>query len=384
MALVAVLLCLGILGSNAAESKELEITGVAARGKLIPVALSGFTGEAESVLKFDLYVAGFEFVHPDKAQFLITGSNAGGAVEGRLIDGISKKQRLGIRFSNGTTRAQAHALSDAIVRELTGQPGIAQTRIAFKRDGGRKSEIYVSDYDGHNAVAVTRDGTLTAAPTWVPGKLMLYYTSYKSGFPDIYSHDLVSGQRRVISKYSGLNTSPAVSPDGRKIAMVLSKAGSPDIYVANADGTGLKRLTTTKEDESSPCWSPDGSTICFVSRMSGRPRLYTIPATGGAPKALRVTGVGSATEPSWSPDGKYIAFTAMRGQFEICIVPAEGGLSETLVAGEDPSWAPNSRTIVFTRRANGKRVLSLLDVPTKHVKDVQQNLGSCSQPSWAR
>jgi len=52
--------------------------------------------------------------------------------------------------------------------------------------------------------------------------------------------------------------------------------------------------------------------------------------------------------------------------------------------GEDPSWSPNSRTLVFTRRSAGDRRLSLLDVPTGHVKDLVRISGNCSQPSWAR
>jgi Tol biopolymer transport system component len=65
-------------------------------------------------------------------------------------------------------------------------------------------------------------------------------------------------------------------------------------------------------------------------------------------------------------------------------VPAGGGEATILVPGEDPSWSPNSRTVVFSRRAGNQRVLSLLDVPTKQVKDVSRISGSNSQPSWAR
>ena len=71
--------------------------------------------------------------------------------------------------------------------------------------------------------------------------------------------------------------------------------------------------------------------------------------------------------------------------FELATVPAKGGQVETLVAGEDPTWAPNSRTVVFARRlGGGRRGLSLLDVPTKQVKNIVQLSGSVSQPSWAR
>ena len=166
--------------------------------------------------------------------------------------------------------------------------------------------------------------------------------------------------------------------------MILSKGGSPDIYLSNPDGSGLRQLTSTREDESSPCWSPDGQTLCFASRQTGRASLYTMPAAGGAMKRLRTENVASVTEPDWSPDGKNIAFTTTTGGFHICTVPAQGGVAEVLVPGEYPSWSPNSRTLILSRRNGNRYVLSLLDVPTKKVKDIGQISGNASQPDWAK
>jgi len=150
------------------------------------------------------------------------------------------------------------------------------------------------------------------------------------------------------------------------------------------DGSGLRQLTTTKELEASPCWSPDGRTICFTSAEGGRPSLYTIPASGGAMKRLNTGGVTQCTEPDWSPDGQWIAFTRAAGEFTIYVMPAAGGSANAIAAGEDPSWSPNSRTLVFTRRVGGERRLSLLDVPSKHVKDLTRISGGCSQASWSK
>jgi TolB protein len=352
--------------------------------KVIPISMTGFSGEADSALRFDLWIAGFEFVTPDKAQYLVEGSNTD-RLEGRLNDRISKASLLAKAYSGDDKRRLAHAFANDIIQALTKTKGVTLTRIGFKVDTGANSEVYQADYDGRNPVQITKDASIVAAPTWVPGKRMLLYTSYKLGNPDIYSHDLSSGARQIVARYSGLNTSASVSPDGRRVAMVLSKGGSPDIYVADIDGTNLKQLTVTKEDESSPCWSPDGQTLCFVSRVGGRAALYLIASTGGgALRRLTVGGALTTTEPDWSPDGKTIVFTSLMGDFNICTIPAGGGAATVLATGEDPSWAPNSRTVVFARRVRGNRVLSLLDVPTKRVKDIQQVSGSCSQPCWAR
>lgn len=350
----------------------------------IPLALVGYGGEVAATLRFDLEVAGCRIVEESEANFILSGSN-GTAVEGRLRD-RNGAALLGKLYSAGTPRQQAHALADDVIEALGGR-GIAQTRIAFKCETSPGvSEIYVSDYDGHGAQRVTSDGSIVAAPTWVPGRLALLYTSYRLGNPDIFVHDLSARTRQAVSRRAGLNTSAAVSPDGQRVAMILSKDGSPNLYVSRLDGSSLQRLTTNRQGDSSPCWAPDGRTLCFSSRLRGPSSLYTIPDGGGEPRRLRLAGVSNGTEPDWSPDGKFIVFTTQSGgRFEVCVVPAEGGDVSRLVQGEDPVWAANSRTVIYARRVgNGKRVLSLLDVPTRQTKDLPRISGSCSQPTWAR
>src|SRR5882672_4021055 len=60
--------------------------------KPIPVSISGFSGEVDTVLKQDLLFMGFENVAPDQARFLINGSNSG-RVEARVIERNNKQER---------------------------------------------------------------------------------------------------------------------------------------------------------------------------------------------------------------------------------------------------------------------------------------------------
>ncbi|MFM1770031.1 MAG: Tol-Pal system protein TolB [Verrucomicrobiota bacterium] len=349
----------------------------------IPVHVSGFTGEADAVLKNDLRFMGVVHGSPEEARYLITGTGAGRA-EARVTEKVTRALVHQAAFTAATPRTAVHALADSIAKKLTGLPGIAQTRITYKVENGPgRSEVYIADYDGFGAQAVTRDNVIVASPAWA-GKGTLVYASYKSGQPTIFSHVLATGARAAVGRNPGSSYSPAVSPDGRRVAMILNKGGSPDLYVSNLDGSGLVQLTKTREAESSPCWSPDGSRLCYVSREGGPPALYTISASGGGRSPIRTTFAPNPTEPDWSPDGKWIAFTAQTGGFKIFIVPAGGGQAVEVAAGEDPSWAPNSRALIFCSGRDHAKTLSLLDVPTKYVKPLARVSESNSQPGWAR
>jgi TolB protein len=352
--------------------------------KPIPVSLEGFSGEVADVLRFDLYVQGFSFVAPDAAQYQISGS-AGTSVTGSVTDKLAKKVLLSNSYTGTSPRRQAHAFANDIVFAITGKKGIGLTKIAFKAQSpSGAGEIYVSDFDGHDAQPVTHDNAIVSRPSWMPGRLALYYNSYKLENPDIFFSDLSTGQRRVVASFGGSNFSPSASPDGSKLTMILSKDGRPDVYVCNADGSNVKRLTTGIED-SSPCWSPDGQWICFATKINGRRLLAKVPAAGGAVQVIHTAGAPNPTEPDWSPDGKWIAFTSQTSEFDICVVPADGSASPTLlVAGENPSWSSNSRTLVFNHSVGYRQMLSVLDVFTKQVKDVSRIAGSDSEPAWRK
>jgi len=382
--LVALGLCVFVGMALADEEILISKEIVPGKEKPVPVSLSGFSGEAEAVIKLDLTVQGFAFTPPETADYLLSGS-ANGNLTGRAQDRFNKNMLVNKSYTGASLRRQAHAFVDDFLIAI-GRKGIGQTKIAYKAGEGASSEIYIADFDGFGAQAITTEKNIVAAPAWVPRHFALCYGSYRADHPDIYHHDLGTGRLTKLAYYPGSNISPAPSPDGSKVAMVLSKSGAVDLYVADLpDGGNLRQLTKSREDESSPCWSPDGQWICFAGKSNERRALWKVPATGGTPVRIPTSGVSNPSEPDWSPDGKWIVFTSQMGGFEICVVPAAGGTATPLVSGEDPSWAPNSRTVVYVQRdRSGGRRLSLLDVPTKQTKDVPRISGINSQPSWAK
>ena len=69
-ALAAMLLAGLALGQSQRTVIDVDVFD-AGEVKAIPVTIEGFSGETLALLKFDLFVQGFEFVDKDKAQFII-------------------------------------------------------------------------------------------------------------------------------------------------------------------------------------------------------------------------------------------------------------------------------------------------------------------------
>src|ERR1017187_2163194 len=198
-----------LLAGTAALAQEVlpPIIGSFALGNTPPiwVSMSGLTGEAATTLQFDLYVQGFAFTNAEAAQYLITGSNNGN-LQAKASDPHNKSTLVSKAYSGASLRRQVHAFADDFIAALPQHAkGIAQTKMAFKGENSPTSEIYVADFDGRNAQAVTKDNNLVAAPDWVPGHLALYYVSYKLNHVDIFYHDLSTGARRAWGPFNGSN-----------------------------------------------------------------------------------------------------------------------------------------------------------------------------------
>jgi len=341
--------------------------------------VSGADGAAiTKVLQNDLALSGyFSVTGGANAAFTVSGASSGGGLQGKVADHAG--QTALAKSYSGSARAVAHQFADDIIETLTGNKGMAGSKIAFVGTRSGRKEIYTADYDGSNVQQLTRDNNISVNPSLSPDGRKLAYTGYKSGYADIYLVDLASGSRERIIKFPGTNSGAAFSPDGGRLACTLSKDGNPELYVTGAGCGGARRLTHTPGVESSPTWSPNGDEIIYSSDDRGTPQLYRI-SSGGGSGSLISTGFGYCTEPSWSPDGKKVAFSIRQGGFQIAVLDLQGGQARVLTAGERPAWGPDSRHILFAEGG----ALYLIDAQTGKKTRVLDGLGKITEPTWSR
>lgn len=114
---------------------------------------------------------------------------------------------------------------------------------------------------------------------------------------------------RPLTSDPGVETHPALSPDGRMIAYAGGGGFGTqrDIFLRGvADGTPI-RLTNTAEDEMAPAWSPDGRRIAFVRRIPGAPcEILVAPVPQGEPRVVGRCSVEAMTRLAWTGGGEIL------------------------------------------------------------------------------
>lgn len=270
-------------------------------------------------------------------------------------------------------RLALHAVADEIERWVTGEQGIAATRILFTRDG----TLWMVDSDGENAHEVPGIGSgLTGA--WHPGGTTIAYTEMLDDGTHLIVRDLVRGTSRRVSFGGGTNTSPAFSPDGRTLVYASGLDGTDLLALPLQGGEGPVRVTIGRgSTNAQPTFSPDGRRIAFTSSRLGHQEIYITDSDGANTELLTTTGFGDQlyrADPSWSPDGRFVAFsTQIQGRFQIATIGLrDRGVKQHTMDGinEDPSWAPDARHLVFTSNRGGSRQLWVLDTESGRMRQL--------------
>ena len=310
--------------------------------------------------------------------------------EMRLYDLTTPEQRLiaakKFDLPPAQLRRLAHKIADEVVLQFTGEPGIADTKVAYVTGGRGGKEIVMADYDGSATAPVTRNGSINLMPVWSPDARSLAYTSFIQGYPDIYR--LFPFERRpaqTLAAFAGLNSSPAWSPDGKSVAMTLSKDGNPEIYVLTLQTGTLKRLTRHAGIDTEPTFSPTGREIAFISDRNGAPHVFVMDVEGANVRPL-TTG-GRHTQPRWSPKGDVIVYTMRQGTHDIWAVSADGSNPRRLTSGpadnQGPTWAPNGRHLMFqSNRLGTWQIFSMLLDGTAQTQ-ITRGTSESTSPSWS-
>lgn len=288
---------------------------------------------------------------------------------------------------NKDWRMAVHGASDQIEQWISGQRGIAQSRIAYVRE----SRIWMVDSDGANAAPVNARGL---SPKWTPNGRAIVYNLVEADVSPIMLMDVATGAQKTLTNLrssQGGDVAPVVTPDGRTVIFGRQSPSGADLFSIPLAGGSAQRLTSGRGKASvSPTVSPDGLRMSFSSDRTGNQDVYVSDIDGSNVEVLTQGGVGERNwrdSPDWSPDGRFVAYqSGVAPSFQIMLVNVRDQTTKFVTSegrNVEPSWAPDSRHLVVASARNSlTQQLWVIDTQTGTARQLTR--GSLPRaPAWS-
>ena len=266
-------------------------------------------------------------------------------------------------------------IRDAIINNYL--PAIPQLRGYYAYRGGQAVWNYIDQEYGRQKVTEIMQALYTQRSLEAAFKrsLGLSVEEFSERWKDFYRKRYLPevANREDLSNFGDLlterqgrrgtyDTSPAVSPQGDKIAMITNARGYFDVVVISAI-TGEKIKTLIKGEDNvnfeelnilnpNLSWSPDGEKIALSSKSKGNDNLAIVDYETGKVRMVKFPKLDAIGSVAWSPDGNKIAFDGNIGPFQDIYVynlntQEFNNLTNDVISDYQPAWGPDSETIYF-------------------------------------
>jgi eukaryotic-like serine/threonine-protein kinase len=183
-------------------------------------------------------------------------------------------------------------------------------------------------------------------------------------------------------------SSPAISPDGKQIALTL-EGSSYDAWVYD-----LQRATLTKvtfgADDYNPHWSPDGKMLAYHSSKSGSVQVYVKHGIVQGDEVKVTDSPEYKQFYGWTPDGREVIFSRLNKDkgYDLFAAPVQGDHKPRLLveggpfAKHDASLSPDGRWLAYVSDESGQDEIFVQSMSDPNMR-AQISSGVAAAPRWA-
>ena len=212
-----------------------------------------------------------------------------------------------VRFRSGIPSIILHELATNAKRNLSQTLGPG-TSIAWSPSGEKlayasyargDSNIFTYNMKSKKVQQVTFDRAVDTEPSWASENI-LYFTSDRSGNPQIYRSDVSLNFIQRITMSGNYNTDVDVSPAGDRLAFLSQEtSGNFSIYVRDLI-TGKEETISSGYLDESPKFMPNGRQVSCLSKRHGVRTVVIVNLEGKHEEHLQIP-FDHVQQIAWSP-----------------------------------------------------------------------------------
>ena len=293
-----------------------------------------------------------------------------------------KRRVLGLPDS---LRQSSHYVSDGIYEFFYGIEGISSTKLMYVTKTANIHRLIISDSDGFNEQVLLKSNSAIISPAWSNDAQQIAYVSFENNRAQVFTQNLVSGQRELIISSRSSVSSPAWSPNNEELAFASTKDGNSEIYVINLRNKNINRLTENIAIDTEPAWSPDGKKIIFTSDRSGSPQIYEIDIRTKLKRRLTTVGTYNARA-SYLSNKEIILVHRNLTNFNIASLNLNTRDLSVLTStknDESPCIAPNGNVIIYATKDGNLSYLAGVNISSKVSFKLPALYGELKEPAWS-
>ncbi len=214
----------------------------------------------------------------------------------------------------------------------------------------------------------------------------------ENGYAHLFAYDPASLSLIRLTSGAWNDVTPALSPDGTRLAFASNRNGFWDLYLLDLASGQVAQITNTPEYDSSPSWSPDLAWLAYETYLNDNLEIAILSLTNPDQKPILLTeDPASDHSPAWSPGGRQIAFVSNRaGQADIWLADLDKvderftNLSHTPQAEEShPVWNADGKRLAWASASQGIGASGVYVWEATNPTGTAQWVGDGNWPAWS-
>jgi len=217
--------------------------------------------------------------------------------------------------------------------------------LAYVSFENKRSSIYVQQVSSGERRLVSGRVGINGAPAWSPdGRKLLVTLGGSAGTPNLYILDLGTQQLSRLTDGPSIDTEGTFAADGQSVYFTSDRSGGPQIYrIGLEPGAKPRRISFEGSYNARPRLSPDGTQLVMVTQDGPNYRIAVQDLASGTARILSHGRLDAS--PSFAPNGAMIIYSGIEGGHSILQrVSIDGLTSQRLRADSadvrEPVWAP--------------------------------------------